>query len=305
MNNSDDECENKTNNYEVYRNDIKYKKHRNIDPSKAIWDKDVKSDYLDKDTDSLEYRLEECKRENYETLDLSNMDSDCFDNLLKHETYEKIKKSVNHIFANGSNLREIPDLDDYPKLITLDISDNDLIELPKLPKKIEELIINDNKIISSITDLPNLKRLEMRNNKINKIIKCDNLERLDAFNNPIVILDKMKNLYYLDISRTKLKDINTYPKLTFLDCSYTDIKKIPKMEKLEELICNDSQVNDVMDINVEYLRIVNSKIDIIPYMDKLTRISHNNVSDLKVSKKYKISRIIKNKGNTFDILIDK
>jgi len=62
-----------TRSYPVYRNDIKFRHHRNVDPSRAVWDDDVKKDFHEKDTDSIEYRLEECKRENYETLDLCHM----------------------------------------------------------------------------------------------------------------------------------------------------------------------------------------------------------------------------------------
>ena len=85
--------------YPVYRNDIKFKKFRNIDPSMAIWNDDVKHDYYNKDTDSVSYRIEECIREKSEMIDLSHMDEDCFINLFAHKMFPTIRVKIQHIFA--------------------------------------------------------------------------------------------------------------------------------------------------------------------------------------------------------------
>ena len=281
----------KSKSYVVYRNDIKYKKHRNIDMSRAIWDDDVKKDFEEKDTDGIDYRIDECKREKSETLDLTHMDKYCFEQLFSHQTFSNIKKSLQHIFAKYSNLKTIPNLLILKKLQTLDISCNKLKELENLPESLEELIVNDNNLTSIDIQLPNLKRFNGSNNMLEKFNYSNSLERLHLQNNPINVIPKLTNLYFLDISNTKITEIYSMPRLKYLDICNTEITIVPAMSSLEVLLCNNSSVNDISAINTIYsLEMINSKINCIHYMPNLNSIRYHDQDSakLKLSKRYKI-----------------
>ncbi len=108
--------------YTVYRNDIKYREHRNIDMSRALWTDDIKKDYINKNTDGIDYRIEDCKREKYETLDISHIERFCFKELFLNEIFKTIKNKIQHIFAQDCGLIYIPNLTELSNLQTLDIS---------------------------------------------------------------------------------------------------------------------------------------------------------------------------------------
>lgn len=289
--------------YVVYRNDIKYKKYRDIDPEKAVWDDDVRDDFMKKYTDDIEYRIEECKREKYTTLDLSYMDKDCFNKLFTHKNYTDIRDKLQHVFAKCSSIENIENrLNEIKNLQTLDLSCNKLKHLPILPESLEELIINDNDMNILDHPLPNLKRLNACNNNLKTINFSDDLERLHISNNPIVELPGLTKLYYLDVSTTNVKCLKLFPKLRYLDCRFTQIKKMPKMESLETLICTDSEMEDISDLDdLKILVMVRSKIKRIHFMKSLETLKYYLFDDITLSKQYKIGYVKKNKNNINEI----
>jgi Leucine-rich repeat (LRR) protein len=291
--------------YVVYRNDIKYKNYRNIDPNRARWKSDVENDYKYKDTDSIEYRIYDCEKENYETLDLSHMESDCFDKLFSNKLFMTIRNKLKHIFARDSNISRIHDLDEFTSLQTLDISNNKLTHIPKLPISIEELIVNDNNITNIDNDLPNLKRLNAKNNKICKINYNRNIESMYINNNPISEITRLDKIYYLDISNTNIDNLESLPSLTYLDCSHTKIQHIPKMDLLEHLICSESNVQDIDTMNsLKFLEIINTKVKKLKYMRNLCAMSYHNDNNFDISSSYKIKFIKKNKADIIEILFN-
>lgn len=298
-----------TRKYPVYRNDIKFRKHRGVDPSRAEWDDDVKQDYQDKDTDSIEYRLEECKREKNETLDLSHMQEDCFEQLFSNKTFLSIRKIIQHIFAKDCNIRVLPNLSGLISLQTLDVSCNKLKKLPELPESLEELIVNDNRLSVIDNDLPKLLRFNGSDNMLTRINYSNSLERVHIKNNPIDVVPKLSNLYFLDASITKVKKIHPMPKLKYLDISFTEIMIIPDMPCLEHLQCNESSVNDISIIkSLHSLEIVNAKIDRIHYMPNLYTVTYHDSNPIKLSKQFKIMHAKKNRTGineiTFNLLIE-
>lgn len=288
--------------YPVYRNDIKYKKHRDIDPNSAEWTDDIKNAFLKNNTDSIEYRIDECIKEKLETLDLSHMNNKCFDEFMAHTNFSIIKNKVQHIFAQSSNLTNIPNLNDFPNLITLDLSDNNLIQLNELPQCLEELILNNNNLTSLIYDLPNLKRLKISNNKITDIKLSNSIESAYLNNNPINSIPNMDNIKYLNISNTNITHICSYPRLEILECCYTKIDIIPKLDKLKELICNYSSVSDITQLNhLEFIEMINTNINKLHYIPSLCNITYNNDNKFRISQKYRLLKIIKNKNNIYEI----
>lgn len=291
-----------TRKYQVYRNDIKYKQHKGIDVSRAEWDDDVKRDFQTKDTDSLDYRLEMCEKENYETLDMASMKDDCFLKLFEHKMFPKIKDRVMHIFAYECDITEIPDLTCFSQLQTLDLSRNKLRKLQSLPDSLEELIVNNNKITTLDQYLPKLLRFDGTNNRFDSMVFSDALERIHLKNNPIANLRSFNNLYYLDISLTNINKIDSMPKLKYLDMSRTKINSLPPLPSIEQLLCNESNLNDISNISsLQCLEIINTNVRRIHHIKNLNTLLYHESNQFTLSQKFKILNIKKNKNNISEI----
>lgn len=292
-----------TRKYDVYRNDIKFRKQRNVDPSRANWNSDVEKDFHEKDTDNIEYRIEECMREKFETLDLSHMSTNCFKLLMEHKQFKIIKKKVQHVFAQSSGIRALPSLTCLESLQTLDLSNNKLRELPELPESLEELILTNNRLVSIENDLPKLKRLNVANNKIDRINFSNSLESMYLNNNPIQRLPRLSNLYYLNISTTKIQTLHQYPKLKYLDCQYTQIETVPVMQSLNYLVCNYSAVNDISALSgLESLEMIQTKIDHVHHIPSLYSLKYHADDKFRLSKRYKPYGVMKNKRDITEII---
>jgi hypothetical protein len=288
--------------YEVYRNDIKFRKQRNIDPTRAKWSDDVKADFYSKDTDSIEYRVEECIREKYTMIDLSHMGENCFKELFSHKLFNTIRHKIQHIFAKESKLSVLPDLTCFTELQTLDLSTNVIEVLPNLPESLEELIVNDNRLTEIPHTLPKLLRMDASNNKIEKINFSKALERLHLKNNPISMIPELPKLYHLDLSTTGIRHLHSLPKLRYLDVSYTEIQTIPAMTSLEHLLCNESSVSDISKLNdLHSLEITGSKIVRVQYFKNLMTLVYHAEQRLQLSKNYKILRMKISKANIAEI----
>jgi hypothetical protein len=289
--------------YPVYRNDIKYKKHRAIDPSRAVWEDDVKNDFHNKDTDSVEYRIEECVREKYALLDLSHMGKDCFDKLFQNKIFLSIIGKINHLFAKESHLRRIPNLKLMSSLQTLDVSCNKLNELPELPESLEELIVNDNRLRSIQNNLPNLLRLNCDNNNIDDIKFSTSLERIHMKNNPVANIPDLNKLYYLDASATMICKIGHFPSLKHLIICSTKVETIKNLESLEIIDCKSSQVKYIINVpKIQSIDMVSTHVECLSFMNQLNRLTYTQSNNFKLSKKYKINSVKKNKNNIVEII---
>lgn len=289
--------------YTVYRNDIKFKKYREIDPECANWTDDVKSAFHGCDTDCIEYRIEECVREKYEVIDLSHMSSECFEEFISHSQFKLIVNKLHHIFAQSSNLSIIPNLHKFTNLITLDLSNNSLTKIHNLPESLEELILDNNKLTSLTHSMPNLKRLKIINNNISEIKLSNSIESAYLNNNPIISISSIDNIKYLNISNTNIKHIHSYPKLEIFECQYTKIKSIPRMDKLKELICNYSDVSDISELKyLESIEMINTQISKIHHMNSLYSLKYHGDNKFRLSNLYQLFNIMKNKKNINEIL---
>jgi Leucine-rich repeat (LRR) protein len=292
--------------YPVYRNDIKFKKHRNIDPMRAMWSDDVKDDYNNKETDTIDYRMEECKREKYETLILSHMnDENCFVKLFQDQNFQHNKHKIQHVFADDCDIKNLPDLTELTSLITLDISRNNLTKLSNLPDTLEELIVNNNKLTKLTNNLPNLKRLNASYNEIYSINYGGKLESVFINNNPIDNIIRLDNLHFLDMSHTKIRNIQSFPKLKYLDCSNTLLTVIPKMDKLLQLLCNNSSVNDISLLtSLESLDMIDSCISTVHYIKSLYKLIYR-LKHINISRYYIMYNRKQNENNIVEIVFKK
>jgi Leucine-rich repeat (LRR) protein len=268
--------------YIVYENDLKYKKNRNLVKNKIIYDDKRLEYYIDNiDMDTIEYRIEESKKNNYLYLDLTNMDLINFPNLPIN-----IKKQVKYLFINDNELKTIPDLSDFINLKVLDISCNKITKIGKIPDTIIELNCNMNKI----EDLPNIKSLKKLDCSYNNIVtlpKYQNINKIICDNNKIKKIENYNTLIYLSCTDNKIVDINNCLNLKYLDCSNNKIIKLEQYHSLQDLICNNNNIHELQNYTeLKYLEIFSTNITKIPFMKKIKDILYDNNNDLLISNKY-------------------
>jgi Leucine-rich repeat (LRR) protein len=278
--------------YIVYASDLKYKSLRNIDPKKAIWHtEEVKRSYYNDKHDTIEFRLNECEKNNFNCLDFAYLDLEKLDiNLLKKWKHYKYLGDIKILCLNNNKIKKIDEeLTIFKKLEILDISNNELEQLNYLPPKLIELSCIDNKII----DLPshdNLLRLTISNNQLTSISNYPKLTHLHCDNNKIRMISSYDKLCYLICQNNKLISIGDLLNLTYLDCSDNKyLSKVSSMPKLIYLICNNTKINDCSKFPViKSIEFGNSEIKKIPYIDTLEILLFKNNQNIVLSSKYKI-----------------
>jgi len=270
-------CEDK---YIVYDNDLKYKMSRKIDPSRALWDTE---DYK-RDHDSLEYRMSECKKNNYLYLDLSNMGLKNIPNL--DDKYKNIK----YLFINNNKLSSCEDIMHFKLLEVLDVSHNRLTHIEMLPNTLHELVCCDNEIID-IVGHKNLLRLDCSNNKINMFHSYDNLKLLICDNNKVEKLQQYNKLAKLICNNNPLHTLGNQPSVNYLDCSNTLLKELgDEYDNLKTLICNNTNIRVLPNkLNIIILEIVNTKINQLEYYKTLKNFVFNNTDGLNIDTKYNVT----------------
>lgn len=293
--------------YHVYRNDIKYKNRNNIDIDRAVFDNDdVKKDFINGQTDTIDYRIKECIREKHQILDLAHMASNIFQLLESYPRFHNIAPKIEVLSANDCQIDVLEDLSMFSNLISLNISDNRLRKIPKLPDSLEELIIDNNQI-QFIPYMKNIKRLRARNNDIRKIHYSNSMESLNLTDNiHLTELALLTKLYYLEIARTGISGIPAFPHLKYLDIEETRVKILPELPNLYILSCVKSELSDISKLNNLYSLVsTNSKIRKVHYMETLQKFIYNgnHQNEIQISRSYKVHRIFKNKDDVVDVLL--
>jgi Leucine-rich repeat (LRR) protein len=212
--------------YVVYKNDLKYRKFRDIDSkniecanedTERLFD-DIQNNKID--TDTIDYRVNECVRNNYYDIDLNHLN-------LSHlpKLPDDLKKNLKCLFIFDNNLTEI-DLSGFKNLEILDISNNNINSIKNIPDTLEELFCKNNKL-SDLPDMKNIRRVNCSFNSIQSIK-------------------------------------NNYPNLTILDCSNNSIHKIQNIVSLKKLFASNNQITKIPNFkNLDFLDISNNRIDTI------------------------------------------
>src|SRR4029078_8723425 len=93
---------------------------------------------------------------------------------------------LTHLYCSNNLIREI-NVEKLENLMILEINNNKLTILPKLPLRLERLNCSDNNLnnIDSLEDHPNLKYLICVNNNIKRIPFIPNLEHLNIKKNKV------------------------------------------------------------------------------------------------------------------------
>jgi hypothetical protein len=263
----------------IYENDLKFNKNKNIDinSDKVFFDSDNLKNNIKEDSNTLEYRLRELKKNSSTSLDLSHMNID--KNIILNLPI--LYSNIIYLFLNDNNLSGELDLTKFSNLEVIDIENNNLTSLT-LPNSITEIVLVNNKlsklpnninpirikaIKNNLIEIPpysNLEILELSENNITKINKYDKLRKLIIDSNPIEYIDGMDNLLYLDISdtdnvkmgemiklehlvaiSTKLTEIPLFKSLKTIEVINSPIKRIPYFENFELILCSYDQTKNI------------------------------------------------------------
>lgn len=270
--------------YIIYKNDLKYKKNRNLDSNKIMWDNNLEYLFNNVDLDSLEYRLYECKKNNYSTLDLNNMDL-----VELPDIPEEYKDKIKCLFIAENELEVIPDLTDFRNLEILEISNNNIYDLGRLPVSLIELCCRHNKMsyLPSPSECPNLERIDCTSNEINEIAQYLKLKSLVCNCNKISIVPNLENLEKLICNNNTINYIGKCTNIKYLDCSVNKLLNLNDYENLVDLICSSNNISELVPYkNLQYIEIFNTDIRYVPYMDNLQELYCERNTVKKIAKKY-------------------
>lgn len=278
--------------YDVYKNDLKFKKDRNIDQNRARWsEKDYKEMYNTIDFDSLEYRLLEflkSGKSGYENLDLSQMELNLFPNLIKLHSLQYT--NMKYLFIAENNLTELPDLSNYVNIQAIDVSHNKLIKINKLPSSLIELNCKYNHLttLPPVETIPNIVRLDCAYNKLKEIPIYKKLGNLICGHNEISVINNYTNLERIICNDNKIVKIENLNNVKYLDCCNNDIKELPmNMINLIDLIINDTKIEHLPDLEkIKYIEMFGVNINYLNYFDTLEDLFCYKDSIYKLSKKY-------------------
>ena len=287
--------------YTVYKNDLKFRKHRNINKSLSLFSDDDAEQHYDIDMDTIQYRLEEAKNNNYYMLDLSNLNLTSLPNLINNKYYNELK-NIKCLFINDNNLTNIDDiLNQFSNLEVIDTSNNKLKSINYLPKKITELSCHNNEL-SNICSSDSLLKLDCSFNQIETFSNYINLVDLLCDNNKITKLNTFNKINRIICKFNPLVYVETQKTMTYFDCSNTNLEKINNLPNIKHLLCNDTKISDISHLtSIETLEIINSKIDKIPLLPNLKQILYLSDQNIMLSSKYKIKEHITEKNHCFVI----
>lgn len=289
--------------YTVYENDLKHKNMRNINTEQAEWyDETLKHKFENINHDNLSFRIEECIKTSFSTLDLSNLELQILPDFTHHNNYNNIK-NIKYLFLNDNKITNIDaSIKQFINIEILDISNNNIQEINYLPISLVELSCHNNKI-TAICIHDNIKRIDCSFNKLLLLNSYNNLTKLICNSNQLENIPTFNNLLQLICTHNPIKSIDIQPKLLFLDCSYTNIKnEISNFNLLNTLICHYTPIETIdftKLLHLKTLEIAGSKITKLDYCSTLRELYYRNTDELYLSPLYKIINYYKEHDNTY------
>jgi Leucine-rich repeat (LRR) protein len=281
--------------YVVYANDLKYKSLRKIDPSKAEWyTDDVEEMHEITNCDSLAFRLDESKKNNYQFLDLSGLGLSEIPSFTNYPNYDKLRK-IKFLFLNDNKLVDLGNgLNQFDNLEVLDVAKNKLVSLNSLPVNLTELSCHNNKLVSIVSH-HKLVKIDCSHNDMKTINKHDSLATLICEFNQLESVNTYPSLKWLTCKHNPLTKINKQLHLKYLDCSYTNLTgHIVNFPSLAHLMCNGTKVSSLDDsLNLKSLEIAGSLVRELPYYPELKDLIFKCDDKLFVPLEYKIKEFHK------------
>ena len=291
------------NRYIVYNNDLKFKNSRKINPNNAIWDHDrIEYTYYNKDLDTIKYRLKECINSDFSYLDLSQLDLETLPNLSKWKYYDKLK-NIKFLFLNNNKIKFLDKkINHFANLEVLDISCNNIKDVPFIPKLLKEFVCHGNRIESLQSSPENIiEKLDCSDNLLSNLTEYYYLTDLLCYNNKLESIPEYKNLTRLVCKNNHVTFINFQPKLLYLDCSTTMLtNKITDMPSVKYLICNYTRISDISNFSqLESLEIINTDITKIPYIKMLEHLIFKNDQNILLHPSFKVLEYVKEHDNSY------
>jgi Leucine-rich repeat (LRR) protein len=142
-----------------------------------------------------------------------------------NQIIEKLPDDIKEINLSSKHIKKLPNLSRFKNLKILDISNNNITELPILPESIEYLFIYNNKL-TNIYKIPNsVKYLYCYFNSLTHLIINENI-----------------NLTHLYCFGNKLKSIDLPINLQILLCASNEITflDLDKLKNLKKLNCTNN-----------------------------------------------------------------
>jgi Leucine-rich repeat (LRR) protein len=280
--------------YIVYKNDLKYKKHRNLNKQKIYWDDNETENMDNINCDTLDYRINECVQKNNSILDLKYLELNKYPNITNIN-----KEYLKYLFISGNELLHLPNLNELINLEVLDCSENKLCQLINLPKKLIELDCSRNELtnITAIINCNNLEKINCSYNEITEIPSHIKLLILACNNNKLKFVSNMDSLQKLYCSNNMIKIIQKLKNIKFIECYNNSLKKINKFELLEELYCYNNNIIEIKAMPLlTALECYDNNIKILPFMVKLKRVTCDYHKLEQIGEKYEIGNISINNG---------
>ncbi len=299
-------------NYSITKNDLKYKKMRNLDVNKiSTFDKNNKKDfneelsklYYNENLDTLEYRLKECKKEGGKILDLKHLELKDFPQLPND-----IINNLEELYISNNDIEILPNLDNFKNLKILDVSVNKLKKIGKLPLNLIEFCCFENNLedISEVSKCKDLIILYICNNKIKNLSFLNENKKIEIllanFNKIEDIPKDLPKIRKIQIKENNLKKVKSYNTLIYLDCRNNNISIIEEQENLKDLILSNNDIAEIPVFNkLKYLEIVNTNIEKIKYMKQLEELICLAEKVKYISSKYKLEKSIVHKDKFLNL----
>lgn len=287
--------------YDVYANDLKFSEH--IDPGRSIWqNNDVQQKFSTNEVKTLEYRLSECKKNNYEYLDISYLNLDSIPDLTKHKDYNLIS-NIKFLFANNNNIKNLNNsLKQFNALQVFDVSCNKLKEITNLPNTLTELMCHNNQL-RSICSSNSLITLDCSFNLLKHLNKYQSVRTMLCENNKICELDSYSNVKHLSIKQNPLIKINTQPQLEFLNMEETLFQgSLDGMPNLTGLVCHSTGITNIEHLcKLKYIEMTNCTLKKIPYLQHLKEILCAKQNQLQIDPRMKLRNYLVEHENVYYI----
>lgn len=250
----------------IYKNDLKFNHDNNIYENSDFDSdviKDIYNDYKKKP--KIELRIKDSEMENYDYLDLSNLnlDDDLLEKLINLDKIKTLLKKIKFLDLSSNKLKKFIDFSSFKNIIYLNVArnniegaieDNNIIELSCeynniisiKSKSIEKLNACDNKIIN--LEIPKLKIMLINNNNLETLEDQDKVEYLECMNNKLKNIGKFNKLKEIYIANNLIEDFNEMNELKVLNCINNPIKKIKYLGKLNIILCSTPKISSKYNI---------------------------------------------------------
>lgn len=188
-----------------------------------------------------------------------------------------------------TDIEELYDINLFKNLRVLNISDNKLIIVDKIPDTVEEISCENNNLVELNFLNPGLLRLNCSGNKI-KSITHNNIKTLYCSDNCIRDINCI-NIKNLHCENNSMVSIPSLPQLEYLNCSNNKLLKLPILPKCMEIYAND---NNLVKIDNIYQRLSvihiynNPDLKSICFSPSISTICCDDRDGLLVSDKYRL-----------------